>query len=160
MNEYSHVIILDLNITSYEGSDLHEVVPHFMTERDTKLALGWRASAEGPESFRLIIEIAAGITAGGLLKTFVQELSKDLYQWSKNKLQPLFEAKPQSTGVVVFEFEDVTVTYRSSGDEDLAPFFQELPDLLASASLKDADAWSVTFSSSEKEWQIEPVEDS
>ncbi len=52
MQSYSHTVTLDLNITGYDGSDLDAVVPHFMTERDTKLVLSWASSAEGPESFR------------------------------------------------------------------------------------------------------------
>lgn len=157
MKAIRHSITLDLNVTGYGGSDLDAVVPAFITERHTKLTLLWASSAEGPESFRLIVEIAAGIAAGSFVKTFVQELSKDLYEWSKEKLRPMFGSKTQSTGEVRIEFDHISVSYRSSGGKDLAAFFRKLPDLLDSSDISDAEEWRVTFDASEENWTIEPV---
>ncbi len=157
VNDRSHTITLDLNVTGYDGEDLDAVIPHFMAERDTNLTLSWSPAVEGPESFRLIVDIAAGVAAGSFLKTFVQELSKDLYQWSSHKLQSLFESKSQATGEVSVEFDDVTVRYRSNGGGDLAEFFRRLPDLLTASNLGEADEWRVRLDISEQEWSIEPA---
>jgi hypothetical protein len=156
MDRISHTVTLDFNITGYSGSDLDAVVPHFMTERETNLALTWRPSTEGPESFRLIIDIAAGYAAGSFLKTFVQELSKDLYKWGKERLSPLFEKKDQALGNVSVEFEDITVNYYSGGGDDLNAFFQELPELLETADPEQSAIWHVSFDRSEEKWEIAP----
>jgi hypothetical protein len=158
MEEIAHSISLDLNVTGYSGSDLDEAVPHFMTERDTRVSLTWRPSAEGPESFRLIIEIAAGYAAGSFLKTFLQELSKDLYRWSKERLDPLFSKKGQASGNVSIELKDVGVNYRPSSKEDLSSFFRELPKLLESVDPEEGARWKVKFDQSGEEWKIEPEE--
>ena len=156
MEKFPHTVTLDLNITGYDGSDLDRVVPHFMTERDTDLVLSWEPTAEGPESFRLIIEIAAGFAAGNFFKTFIQELSKDLYEWSKKKLSSLFERKRQAMGAVRIEFENVTVRYYSNGGKDIEALFQELPNLIELVDHHENDEWRIEFDKSTTRWSIVP----
>jgi len=113
MENIKHRIYLELNNCGYDGSEINEILPDFITERKTVVGLTWEPSAEGPESFTLLIIITAGLSS--IISAFLAELSKDLYQWTKSKLVPLFKKKKNPCGHIIFEIEDIKISYFSEG---------------------------------------------
>lgn len=153
MENIEHRISLALNNCGYDGSEIDEILPDFITERKTLVGLTWEPSAEGPESFTLLIIIAASLSS--IITTFLAEFSKDLYRWTKSKLIPLFEKKNNPTGNVIFEISDVKVTYFSEGGEELSELFSSLQDILnkIDPSLTEGE-WEIQYAE-EKEWVVE-----
>lgn len=110
---------------------------------------------KGRKAFDLVIEIATGFAVGNFFKTFIQELSKDLYKWNKKKLGSLF-GKSQAMGAVRIEFKNITVSYYSSGGNDVEALFQELPNLMESIQPQESDECRVKFDESTNQWSITP----
>ena len=153
MENFEHRIYLELNSCGYNGSEINEILPDFITERKTLVGLTWEPSAEGPESFLLLIIITAGLSS--MIKTFLAELSKDLYQWTKSKLIPLFKKKKNPSGYIIFQIGDVKISYFSEGGKELSDLFFSLPNLLSGIdnSITEGE-WEIEYTK-QKEWVIE-----
>jgi len=87
MSQDKNEIELLLNSSGFSGDDVQELLPDFITERVTKVGLTWYPSVDGPESFTLIV--TTGLLLAEFAKEIVKSLSKDLYDWSKEKIIPL-----------------------------------------------------------------------
>jgi hypothetical protein len=103
-----HSIELTLNSSGYEGKDIDQVLPDFISDRPVRVGVAWAPSAEGPESLTLLI--AVGIYAATkLAEGFMSELSKDIYTWAKTKILPLLNKKRYPTGHIIIKLKDVTL---------------------------------------------------
>ena len=91
MNQTKNEVELLLNSSGFSGEDVQNLLPDFITERYTKVGLTWCPSVDGPESFTLII--TTSLLLAEFAKEFVKNLSKDLYDWSKEKIIPLLKRK-------------------------------------------------------------------
>lgn len=144
MNSYNqHKIELKLNATGYKGEEINDLLPKFMTERDTVIGLTWYPSAEGPESFALDI-----LFYGGLIfftKAFLEELAKDLYKWVKEKIKPLLNKKEQAFGVMCMKFNDVEIFYYTSGEDEWLSLLEKLPEIVTKVKPELSNEWEIEF---------------
>lgn len=153
MENIEHRIYLELNNCGYNGSEINEILPDFITERKTLVGLTWEPSAEGPESFTLLIIITASLSS--MITTFLAELSKDLYQWTKSKLIPLFKKKKNPSGYVIFEIGNIRISYFSEGGEEISELFSSLSDILNKIDANKTEGeWEIEYTE-QKEWIIE-----
>jgi hypothetical protein len=163
MNEkhISHRIELSFNSTGYKGKDIDDVLPDFITERNTSVGLTWYRSVEGPESFTLVIVIS--VLVAEIAKGFIGELGKDLYQWTKSKLIPLFKKKTYPVGHILVQMNDVGLDYYielsdDNSREELASFFKDIAYILAQMDASKGSEWVVEFNKENKSWILQPVE--
>jgi len=130
MENIEHNIYLELNCMGYNGSEINEILPDFMSERKTVIGLTWEPLAEGPEWFTLIVTISAPLSVIGI--GFLTELGKDLYHWSKSKLLPVFKKKNCPVGDIGFRVGNINISGLIEDDmEPLLKLFSSLPDLIS-----------------------------
>lgn len=161
MSQVKNEIELLLNSTGFSGDDVQELLPDFITERFTKVGLTWYPSADGPESFTLII--TTSLLLAEFAKEFVKSLSKDLYDWSKGKIIPLLKRKNFPNGVIIVECKDAQIYYHELSDikgenENFSTFIKELPDLLEKVDPNIGKNWEATFNTEKGIWSIEKTE--
>jgi hypothetical protein len=158
MQYIEHTIELHLNSTGYKAEELQELLPDFITERHTVVGLTWYPSANGPESFTLAITI--GILLAEFGKEFVKNLSKDLYEWTKNKIVPLLQTKNSPEGIVIIKFKDAEIRYFdeskfSEDTEKLSLFIQEIPHFINKIDSSVGANWSVRFDNEKNAFVVE-----
>ena len=111
----------------YGGQELKDLYPDFGTEIPTTIGYRWQPCANGPESWDLIIKISAVAALVG--KGFLEELTKDLYKWSKERLIGMVSKRKNNSGYVAIEFENITISIDSSSpNADLLEFFASVPE--------------------------------
>lgn len=159
MKNLQHSIELRFNSTGYKGQELQEVLPDFITERDTTIGLTWYSSANGPESWNLVIKIAEGLLVTKLAEGFINELGKDLYSWVKTKLTSLLRKKNHPIGYIIFEFSDIQVVYEleslpNDHSENFAELFQQLPQILANIDPEKSAEWEIKFDPKSSQWSV------
>ena len=92
----------------YDGQELKDLYPVFGTEIPTTIGYRWQPCANGPESWDLIIKISAVAALVG--KGFLEELTKDLYKWCKERLVGMVSKRVNNYGYVAFEFDDIVIS--------------------------------------------------
>lgn len=137
----SYKIELKLNSAGFSADDLGTVLPDFITERKTLVGLTWYPSAQGPASYTLIITILWVVSA--VPKVFIEELAKDLYKWSKQKLLNLFRKKKCPIGLIRFVFNDVVVEYYCDNADTLLTLFKKLPKILSKIDIEKGTEWDI-----------------
>lgn len=154
-SEVPHRISLMLNRSGYDGADVEAALPSFMSARKTEVGLTWQPSAEGPNSFFLLVEVA--LVADLVARGFLTALSKDLYDWTKSKLRDVLAPRPTPVGRVTVRFRDVELSYIAELDdiEPLAELFSMLPLLCAQVESERAPAW-VIHRDAAGDWTIQP----
>jgi len=160
MDYVSHSIELKLNSSGYRGEDVDEILPDFITDRNTTVGLTWYPSYEGPESFTLIIVVS--IFAAELAKGFISELSKDLYEWSKSRLIHLFKKKNYPVGHILIKLNDLELECliepkAEKGDDRFLELFQVLPKVLDHTAPHQVKDWELYFDENLNSWAVRPI---
>ena len=155
-------IELKLNSAGFKGEEIDEILPDFITERNTTIGLTWYPSVDGPESFTLIITVS--ILAAEFAKEFVKNLSKDLYSWTKEKVLPLLKRKQNPDGYVIIKLADVEIHYHDqslfdeeSGGLYYLDFLEKLPQLINAVDPSLGDRWEISFNQERGAWVVEPA---
>ncbi len=130
MGKIPHKIELKLNNAGFVGSDIDEILPPFMTDRKTLVGLTWYSCANGPESFVLVVTIWSAFRLVG--KTFIEELSKDLYSWVKSQIQPMFKKKNYPCGFMRLKYDDMEIDFHTDGGEEWLALLNSLPAIIGS----------------------------
>ena len=120
----------------------------------------WRSSAEGTETFKLLIQI--GILISIVTKGFLNELGKDLYEWIKSQLIGFFQKKSQPIGRVSIEFEDVNIElfmeFSQPNDYKLfAQFFKDLPVIISKIDPNLGYEWDISWNEKINNWMAKPL---
>lgn len=160
MDNINHQIILRLNSQGYKGEEIDKILPDFMANRETMVGLSWYPSIYGPESYELIIQI--GILFSLLSKSFLNELSKDLYHWVKSKLVKLFQKKKQSNGFIHIEFKDVKIDFYTESNkfnetQVLLNFFKYLSEIIFCIDPNLSIEWKVYWDDSLQKFISKPI---
>ena len=160
MQDFKCQIILELNSMGYHGEEINHILPDFMAERKTTIGLTWESSAEGSETFNLLIQI--GILISIVTKGFLNELGKDLYGWVKSQLISFFQKKSQPVGRVRIEFEDVNVELfmEFSQPKDyqfFAQFFLDLPVIISEIDPNFGYEWDISWDEKTNSWMAKPL---
>lgn len=157
-----HAIEIKLNSAGFSGRDVDELLPEFITDRDTTVGLTWYSSANGPESLSILVAIyaAVSIVAGEFLK----KLAADMYGWSKNKLLKTLASKRHPDCFISIKFDDVEVYFHEVGlfsspnaGQVILAFFEELPGLLLKVDPMRCKLWQISRDVSGSAWQIRPA---
>ena len=135
-----HTIDIRLNSAGFKGADVDALLPDFITDRETSVGLTWYPSANGPESFSVLLTVyaALSIVAGEFLK----KLGEDLYQWSKRKLLNTLKTKTYPSCYIEIKLDDVKVYFHDESLFDhpdageVMESLQNLPAGTGSAALK------------------------
>lgn len=154
-------IELRLNSAGYKGEEINELLPDFITERNTTVGLTWFPSVYGPENLTLVITVS--IIVAEFAKGFVTELSKDLYRWSKSKILPLLKRKRSPYGQIVIQLLDASIYYdqgrlqEPSRADKFAEFLNELPAIVTRVDSSLTKEWEAQFDESTATWTVKPV---
>ena len=148
MDEIPHVLTLTLSKAGYSGSDIDSVLPPFMSRRQTIVGLTWEPAAEGPDSFKLILEMVVAYGVLRIADGFLTELGRDLHVWSK-QLKALFSQRTNPTGYIEVRTEDLYIwyLYEHLSGEDLDVILTSLSDLIKQADPGVSYEWQITLSS-------------
>lgn len=136
-----HKIELELNSAGFSADELGTVLPDFITERKTVVGLTWYPSAEGPASYTIIVSVF--LLFGAISKVFIEELAKDLYKWTKQKLLILFHKKRYPIGLIRLVFENAVVEYYCEDADTLLIAFEKLPEILNAIDTRKGDEWEI-----------------
>jgi hypothetical protein len=154
-----HSVDLRFNSAGFTGSDLDELLPDFVTERDTNVGLTWYPSATGPESFTLAVIAAVALSA--FVGEFSKKLSEDLYSWSKSKLSKVLSRKRYPDCAIVIKLDDIELLFHDEqlfDDPDapslLAGFFAAVPALLLSVNPAKGRFWIASHDRSSSVWTV------
>lgn len=127
---------------SYEGQELKDIYPDFATDYPTTVGYRWQSCAAGPESWDLVLKISAVTALVG--KGFLQELTKDLYRWSKEKVLPVVTKRRKNIGHVAVRFDDITISIDSSHpNEDVLDFFDSISELYQTVDSDLCSHWMI-----------------
>jgi hypothetical protein len=127
---------------SYEGHELKEIYPEFAINYPTTVGYRWQSCAAGPESWDLILKISAVAALVG--KGFLEELTKDLYKWSKERLLAVVTKRRNNVGYVAVKFDDLTISIDSSHpNEDLLDFLDVIPSLYQQVDGELCSHWTI-----------------
>jgi hypothetical protein len=154
--EPKYKIEILLNSAGYKGRDLDELLPEFITERDSQIGLFWQSSANGPESWIIVIGIVAIFSK--VTDVFLDKLFEDLYEYSKSKLKKFFNKRPNNYGSIFVEFNDFKIScygYYVPSDKFL-DFFSEIPNLVKFLDSEKGYEWFVKYDEKLNEWKISP----
>lgn len=133
----------------YDGQELKDLYPVFGTEIPTTIGYRWQPCANGPESWDLIIKISAVAALVG--KGFLEELTKDLYKWCKERLVGMVSKRDNNSGYVAFEFDDIVISIDSSSpNEDILDFFTSIPACYHTCDQRISSNWVLEPDSSGK----------
>ncbi|MGL4611095.1 MAG: hypothetical protein ACRCYY_15695 [Trueperaceae bacterium] len=152
-------IELWLNAAGYNGSDIDDIKPDFMAKHNVTISLSIEPAHSGAESWA--ITILVGLVVTEFLKEFAKNLSKDLYNWSKQKLRPFFEKKPSASGSIRLKLKDVDIGcpyWYVDNSNKLFDFLEQLPNLVKKVDPKKSNAWDAHFTEESKAWEIKPQE--
>lgn len=139
---------------SYEGHELKELYPDFATEFPTTVGYRWQSCGSGPESWDMIVKISAVAALVG--KGFLEELTKDLYKWSKDKILAVVTKRINNAGHVAIKFDDLTISIDSSHpNTDLLDFLDAIPDFYQHVDSELCSHWTIEPDESGKP-QIRP----
>ena len=150
-----HEIKLLLNSSGYKGSDIDKVIPDFFTDRDTIVGLVHIPAHNGPDSW--VLNIIIGYALVKVSDSFISELAKDLYKWSKSKLTKLFNKKPNSDGAILLEFDDIKISCYEYyvGKDKLLEFPNEISRLIKAVDREKSKTWLAKFDEDKQVWQLE-----
>jgi len=143
MSRVRHDIQLKLSSAGFSAEEIGVVLPDFMVDRKTLVGLTWYPCAEGTERFVLVVTIYSVV--GAVAKIFLEELSKDLYQWVKVKINRLLKKKPQAYGMMLVKFNDVEVEFRTSGGDDWADLLDKLPSIIQELDPAESKDWEIVL---------------
>lgn len=154
-----HSVDLRFNSAGFTGSDLDELLPDFVTERDTNVGLTWYSSATGPESFALAVIAAVAVSA--FVGEFGKKLSEDLYSWSKSKLSRVLSRKRYPDCAIVIKLDDIELLFHDEQLFDspdasnvIAGFFAVVPKLLLSVNPSKGRFWIASHDRSNGAWTV------
>lgn len=163
-NWIKHSVDLRFNSAGFTGSDLDELLPDFVTERDTNVGLTWYPSASGPESFTLAVIAAVAVSA--FVGEFGKKLSEDLYAWSKSRLSKVLSRKRYPDCAIVIKLDDIELLFHDEqlfDDPDaanlIADFFNAVPKLLLSINSTKGRFWIASHDRSSGSWTVSVDED-
>lgn len=151
MNASDLKIDLFLNGAGFRAADLEELMPPFMADYDARLGVQWMPSANGPESWTLVI--AAGILAAEFGKKFAAKAAEDIYGWLKKKVGPFMARRPNSHGFTKVEFQDVTILVWEDAEFRT---IRDLAEVIAKVDPTISKLWHVTVDPDSKTMVIEP----
>lgn len=158
-----HTIDIRLNSTGFSGADVEDLLPDFITERETSVGLTWYRSANGPESFSILLTIyaALGVVAG----EFIKELATDLYSWGKQKLLNNLRSKRYPDCYISIKLDDVEVFFH---EEDLFTdpeagkvilnVFETLPSLLPLIDASKSKSWEIFRRKADGQLLVKPAD--
>lgn len=143
-----HQIYIRLNSTGFNGADVDILLPDFITERETCVALTWYPSGNGPESFSILLTISAAI--GVVASAFLKSLGEDLYVWSKQKLKESLKSKRYPNCYIEIKFNDVTIYFHEDelfanpdAVEVISNLFEKIPSLLKHVEAEKSEKWVI-----------------
>jgi hypothetical protein len=127
---------------SYEGQELKEIYPDFAVDYPTTVGYRWQSCYAGPASWDLIIGISGVAALVG--KGFLEELTKDLYKWTKARLLTVLHKRKNNVGYVAVKFEDLTISIDSSHPNDeILRFFEAIPILYSEVDSSLCSHWTI-----------------
>ena len=127
----------------YSGEELEALNPSFSTEYNTIIGFRWQSSAEGLESWSLIVKVLAAI--GGVAgSVIIKELCQDLYAWSKEHLLKVLRRKRHNCGSFHLQFSDSEVEMITEyPNDEMLVILATLPSLLELIDPNISDIWDV-----------------
>jgi len=161
MEPVPHTIELRLGYFGYRGEDIDAILPDFIRDRETIIGL---RSYPIPDHFVLIITIEATLTS--VEKVFIEELAKDMYEWTKAKLCGLLRKKRDPDGPTLIRFRDVEIEYNwgaksayepSENSDLLIGFWERLPALLEKIDPLFAKEWEIVLTDNNG-WSVHAIE--
>jgi hypothetical protein len=151
----THYIRLAFNTSGFNGNDLNLALPTFMSERATTVGLTWWPSAHGPEFYTLLI-VASGI-ASAVATSFFSELGKDLYAWSKDRLNNLLSAKRFPVGQITLRSDDCELVAYLEGKAEIDEAVLALVALAARRPSTATGTYHVDFDPANDSWIAAPA---
>ena len=127
----------------YSGADLEAIHPSFCTEYDTIVGFRWQSTAEGIESWSLVVKVlaAVGAIAGSVI---LKELCKDLYSWSKEHLLRVLKLKRHNCGQLCLKFTDSEIYMLTEyPNNEILKILKDLPSLIERIDPNISDMWDV-----------------
>lgn len=152
--QIEHKIVLSLNSTGWRGEEIDALLPEFIAERDTLVGLTWTSSYYGPESFNLVITVAASVVTV-IASNFLSELSKDLYQWMKSKLLAALEKKQHPEGDIEIQIGKSSIYTHVDEILLLEDLFTHLPELISQTNEQPGvNNWKLEYDNTTREWLV------
>lgn len=151
-----YTIVVDLLWGGFDGKDVDDIRPDFVTDRPVRCQLQWAPSCEGPHSYRIYVEF--GIIASFLLQGFFRELAKDIYRWSKSGLGRVFNRKPNGSGYAEIKFKDTKIVIpQHPSTPDFSDVWLGLPDAMETTNLSNSSEWVVSLDAETRKVTLVPV---
>lgn len=128
-------VVLNVNSAAFSGEDMDLMEPtwEIKDKYNYKCEKEFRSSYSGPGSWFLdIVLTGAGFCIATTAKSYLNELGKDLYKWSKECLKPVFAKNQKGDGCIMFSYHNkkIYVDIENPASDHFEEIWLEFPQII------------------------------
>lgn len=166
MNNMETSITLNVNSAAFSGKDIDLMDPDgkIQDKYYYKCEKEFRSSHSGPGSWFLeIILTGVGFCIATTAKAYLNELGKDLYEWSKEYLKPIFKKNKKGDGCIIFSYHNKKILIEipnPSEDhfENIWLEFSQIIEIIKKHPWRTVMEYQAEWNEVLKRWILKPID--